>query len=727
MNFNKNRVVFQLGISYILILVLFITSIVVLFKLNTQVLDDLNDKYCQTIFERVINNGEKATRLSSEMFSIIVNYGKLKNIMSAQSIEELYHSDDVPELINKLSYYKKNSNIDYYLYLAKPNLVVSSGGIYTPEAYFRGFMSVKYKTKEEWLKGHKNERAIETNNGSIVFRRRYTDKVYGSADFVTTFDASFLLDVDNFPKWVKNCDIYISNIGGDIIMSHKFSDISSQITKLSQIENTYGDDWKMVENSYQTGGVYTVSVIYPKATMWEEVQRVKKTEISLTICMILLSLFATYISIKKNCSPLSRVLSALNVQKPKTEYRDYENRIREIISKNKYYVNKLYDINSQRVLARCLSKNYTPQYISSSLKEAGISFKEKYFALCELEIFDISEMYGNENESTNDEKFNDLVFVVSNIFKELCVENNCEAEVVTVSENIFVIIKTNDCKMYENNTLNTLIENGLGFINEHFLIKLSYVLSDLYEGEGCLARAYSQCNYLLRYKSAMGIEESITSVDVQKNKRPGESTLFNTEIEQRLINTITVGNFEQAAFILNQIFADIYKNDISKNELKCLFIDIGCSIGKIPQNEIDFDKLLELSDDAIAMEEFLKETIKESCMELKSSKVGNRNKFESVVDYIDANFTEVMNLDILADKFNLSSRYLSKMFKANMQMNLPDYINKVRIAYAKTLLRETDTSVAQIAIECGCGNIRTFNRIFQKLEGVTPSEYRTNC
>lgn len=53
-----------------------------------------------------------------------------------------------------------------------------------------------------------------------------------------------------------------------------------------------------------------------------------------------------------------------------------------------------------------------------------------------------------------------------------------------------------------------------------------------------------------------------------------------------------------------------------------------------------------------------------------------------------------------------------------------DYISITRIEKAKNLLETTDLNLETIALQCGFSNIRTFMRVFQKFEIVTPGKYK---
>ena len=80
----------------------------------------------------------------------------------------------------------------------------------------------------------------------------------------------------------------------------------------------------------------------------------------------------------------------------------------------------------------------------------------------------------------------------------------------------------------------------------------------------------------------------------------------------------------------------------------------------------------------------------------------------------------------IAERFRISTSYLSRIFKADMGMGLVDYIHHIRIEAAKTALRNTNATMDEIASAVGFSNRGVFMRVFKKLEGATPGAYRSN-
>ena len=84
---------------------------------------------------------------------------------------------------------------------------------------------------------------------------------------------------------------------------------------------------------------------------------------------------------------------------------------------------------------------------------------------------------------------------------------------------------------------------------------------------------------------------------------------------------------------------------------------------------------------------------------------------------------EQMSLEYVADQFELDPIFLSKEFKRVKHVTFIDYLTNIRIAEAKRLLVETNQQISSIAESMGY-NPSYFNRLFKKVTGMTPGQYR---
>lgn len=97
----------------------------------------------------------------------------------------------------------------------------------------------------------------------------------------------------------------------------------------------------------------------------------------------------------------------------------------------------------------------------------------------------------------------------------------------------------------------------------------------------------------------------------------------------------------------------------------------------------------------------------------------------SVAEWIKSHYHEPFSVSNLAERFGYQANYLSTVFKKHMGISLVGYANKLRIETAKNLLANYDLTIKEAAYSCGFPDDKYFMRTFKKLEGITPSEYKT--
>ncbi|WMJ80545.1 response regulator [Clostridium sp. MB40-C1] len=107
----------------------------------------------------------------------------------------------------------------------------------------------------------------------------------------------------------------------------------------------------------------------------------------------------------------------------------------------------------------------------------------------------------------------------------------------------------------------------------------------------------------------------------------------------------------------------------------------------------------------------------------------NKNLFytdelKRALNYIEKNFRENIMLKDVANYMKFSTTYLSKRFKKDMGTNFNKYLTQRRIEEAKKLLENTNISINDLAFDVGYNEPNYFCKVFKKLEGVTPLEYR---
>lgn len=108
--------------------------------------------------------------------------------------------------------------------------------------------------------------------------------------------------------------------------------------------------------------------------------------------------------------------------------------------------------------------------------------------------------------------------------------------------------------------------------------------------------------------------------------------------------------------------------------------------------------------------------------------VDSKPRVEQIQRYIAANYFDVnLSVQMIADAYDMSLPYLSRIFKKETGSGLLDYINRYRVRKAKEFMQaDRDEIIASIAARVGFNSSQTLIRAFKRCEGITPGQYKAS-
>ncbi len=101
-----------------------------------------------------------------------------------------------------------------------------------------------------------------------------------------------------------------------------------------------------------------------------------------------------------------------------------------------------------------------------------------------------------------------------------------------------------------------------------------------------------------------------------------------------------------------------------------------------------------------------------------------KQNLQEVKEYLDRHYREKLSLDQLAERFYINKFYLTRIFREQFGISINNYLLQTRITHAKQLLRFTEKTIESVGSECGIEDASYFSRMFRKIEGISPGEFR---
>lgn len=110
--------------------------------------------------------------------------------------------------------------------------------------------------------------------------------------------------------------------------------------------------------------------------------------------------------------------------------------------------------------------------------------------------------------------------------------------------------------------------------------------------------------------------------------------------------------------------------------------------------------------------------------EIADAQQHGNSGMKKLLEYIEEHYDQPLSLTSLAHHFHFNPSYLSSYFTAHNKEGFSEYLNKVRVEKAATMLRNDDHSISEISSRVGYSDHSYFTKVFKKLMGFSPSQYR---
>jgi AraC-like DNA-binding protein len=285
--------------------------------------------------------------------------------------------------------------------------------------------------------------------------------------------------------------------------------------------------------------------------------------------------------------------------------------------------------------------------------------------------------------------------------------------------------------------ITVVFEKFVAWVEANLKFTVTVGIGESGESLANISKSYNEAFASLKYKAVMGNNRVIKYDDTRI--RPNKETIKHLHLIHNMVDSyrINEGGWEDQFFA---IFTGIISDFLSKDDITVLinyfiyYLDLQIShiskdyhqiwenhfLGDLHRSAAKFETLDELQRDLLRPLSGFYDRI--------AAIREGRNYCRLLVEvrkYIEQHYSNPdLSLDYLSDRFQINAKYLSQLFKEEFGENFIDFLTVLRVNQAKRLLMNKHEPIQEIGEKVGYLNAVTFRRVFRRLEGISPLDFK---
>ncbi|MDQ0889035.1 two-component system response regulator YesN [Paenibacillus sp. V4I9] len=478
------------------------------------------------------------------------------------------------------------------------------------------------------------------------------------------------------------------------------------------------------------------SILFQGGVMW----------IMLGLGAIVFAIGSMFYVTRRSYKPIEAIIHRINrfsstvkeneLREDKNEFAFIDQAIEKLITNNMEFQEKQQEhlfIRRQQFLQSLLSGDYVADGKTWEQERHHFGLSDGRFIVALLEI----DHYVQFGLTYNQKDQSLFKFVVSSVAVEIAQQISQQVIVEWITKNQLVLLLNSGSGNDLEHHLLQLSEQIRAWIESHLDFTVTIGIGTAVEEVAGISRSFEEAAEAVSHKVTLGVNQIIDAVEVKGNTS-GEWFLY-LQLMQTAVRHLRMGELEWKNDF-EQLFSNMVVHRLQKDDVDRLL------------HYFIFHLERELESWLPEAAKFWKQTVKPELLETLDKNdtlaeledcfcltfeqltdhllVAGQNRRHNVLmkeirDYVAEHFTDPnLSLTLLSDLFQVNPKYLSQLFKEEIGENFSDFVITLRINYAKKLLKETNETVQDISEKTGYANAISFSRIFKKMVGISPGQYR---
>ncbi|OXM82276.1 helix-turn-helix domain-containing protein [Paenibacillus rigui] len=653
-----------------------------------------------------------------------------------------------------------NSNISSFYLYSMQNKSLLTDSIFADEADFYDMNWLQpfqnMQRYQQWLGTRKITEissGFQLDKNVMTLVRQFpliSNPQYRKGAIIVNVDertvASLIADVDK----QRPGQTLIVNEQGIIISSQNKAQLFQPLTRIEAapgLEQLNGSGYTMKstkEGSFTTfyvsssyNGWKYISIV-PNPEMNRPLQIIRNLLYAIAAGMFVVALVLVYAVSNYTFRPLERFFRSFAEKKTgrPADLTYLEKFFKQMMSDNESLQKQMHEslpaLKWRLIMSLLMADKTNYNRMRKYLDLLGIQLYESCFVVLVIEL-------DRQQDAVSPRDVYLFTYAISNVAEEL-VSGVCKGVSVEISDGSVAVIMSFEEDDPQGSQITALQVADLvkNYVSTHFKQTVTIGVGSPHVQLEGIHKSYQEALHALKYKLIMGINTVICIDDIAGNHNDKFYRIW--AMGDSVVGVIRDTEQAKLEVQLRKLFDEMVASNVPPEMVKQMCIQlIMKSIKALSDKGLDSKEFLDpkeniyLQIDTCATVEdiqtyiagFLRQLIVRT-EEKREAKAGN-DTVKQIVTYLEQHYMDSdLSLNLLAEKFNLSVPYLSKLFKESTETNFMDCLIRIRMEKAKELLLDPKLKIQSIAELVGYNNPQSFIRIFKKVTGQTPGEYRGN-
>jgi len=695
-------------------------------------------KYNKLNLSNTVNNYEKQFRLLDDIASNLF-FGANIPLLERNRSNFMAMNDLTSEIKVVLSNYN-NLNLDnLFFYNDSYAFIIEKGGLTSIADMFEGHYISDQYTMEFWKKQTEEDYHMRIFPAARFQKRSINGKIEQSGTYFPVVIKNKLQKGNYIAAFIDADEIYLNSHFSDndlfyIVDAQGNRFFGTSLVKALTDFRVAGNGEAYDSNNnnyyfYQTGeksGLTYVNVT-PNQQIASTITRLSWLLLILFAISLALSLLISILFSIRFKLPVQRMLESLQKMNPNFHFKSTIREYSQIGDKLKSIIVTTQEINQDLQKKESLLKTYS---YWNKVKNIPLGHKEMqnlidntkpfYFVMYQLLPVRSGQPLpaADTNNTTHD----------ADLINSTILQRYKQSETLQIEKDLIVSIIFDDDPNPDRDHLSATLQALVRLFDDRSGFTVTIAANPKLRHHGDFTAAYEETLGMIHARKLNPSTQLITELE----EDVGGITVPPSELK-KLSAHVAAGNVDEAVQIIHRLLQRLGKkgraieyrklaNEII-SEILLVLMTQKIEVGELLSELAPYEQLKEITTEEQYYAFY--GLLIEKAISLVSDKKADKDPIvDYVLAYMERHSGEDISQEEIAGKLNISIGYMGKYIKNKTGKTFNEYLEDIRIRKAKVILVETDDKIHEVANQVGYHNANSFTRMFKRITGVTPGEYR---